>query len=48
MVELGKNTHADVILLHTDHRRQLPVVEVCCLSDQILFGILAMTLRRDG
>ena len=47
MVELGKKTHADVIALRTDPRKQLTAVEVCCLSNQILFGVLGLTLLRD-
>ena len=47
MVELGKKTNADVISLPTDPARELVAVEVQCLSDQILFGVQAMTLYQE-
>ncbi len=47
MVELGEKTHADVISLPVDSDRELAAVELHCLSDQILFGIQAMTLCQE-
>ena len=47
MVELGTKTHADVIALRTDPQKQLTAVEVCCLSNQILFGVLGLTLLQN-
>ena len=40
MVELGEKTHADVISLPMAPDKELVAVEVHCLSDQILFGVL--------
>ena len=47
MVELGEKTHADVISLLTAPDKELAAVEVQCLSDQILFGVQAMTLYHN-
>jgi hypothetical protein len=47
MVALGKDTHADVISLRPGRGKELVAVEVQCLSDQILFGIMGMTLFRE-
>jgi hypothetical protein len=47
MVELGKGTHADVISLRTAPGNELVAVEAQCLSDQILFGVMAMTLYQE-
>jgi hypothetical protein len=47
LVELGKDTHADIISLRTAPGKELVAVEAQCLSDQILFGIMAMTLYQD-
>ena len=47
MVELGEKTHADFISLPTDPDRDLVTVEVQCLSEQILFGVQAMTLYQQ-
>ena len=47
MVELGEKSHADVISLPTAPGKELVAVEVDCLSDQILFGVLAMTLYQE-
>ena len=44
MVELGKNTHSDVISVILEPGSELVGVEIECLSDQILFGVMAMTL----
>jgi hypothetical protein len=47
MVDLGKDTHADIISLRTAPGKKLVAVEAQCLSDQILFGIMGMTLFRE-
>ena len=47
MVELGQQAHADVISLPADPGRQLVAVEAQCLSDQILFGVMAITLYQE-
>lgn len=47
MVDLGKDTHADIIRIRTAPGKELVAVETQCLSDQILFGIMAMTLYRE-
>jgi hypothetical protein len=47
MVELGKDTHADIIRIRSAPGKELVAVEAQCLSDQILFGIMAMTLYRE-
>jgi hypothetical protein len=46
-VELGKHTHADIISVRTAPGRELVAVEAQCLSEQILFGIMAMTLYHE-
>jgi hypothetical protein len=48
MVELGKDTHADIISLRTAPGKELVAVEAQCLSDQIVFGLMAMTLFQEG
>jgi hypothetical protein len=47
MVDLGKDTHADIIRLRTAPGKELVAVEAQCLSDQILFGIMAVTLYQE-
>ena len=47
MVELGEKTHADVISLPTDPKKELAAVQLQCLSEQILFGVKAMTLYQQ-
>lgn len=47
MVELGKDTHAEIISRRTGPDKRLFAVEAQCLSDQILFGIMAMTLYQE-
>ncbi len=46
-VELGKDTHADIISLRTAPGKELIAVEAQCLSDQIVFGLMAMTLFQE-
>lgn len=46
-VELGKDTHADIISLRTAAGKELVAVEAQCLSDQIVFGVMAMTLFQE-
>ena len=40
-------SHADVISLPVDPDKELIAVDVQCLSDQIVFGVMAMTLYQD-
>jgi hypothetical protein len=40
-------SHADVISLPVDPDRELIAVDVQCLSDQIVFGVMAMTLYQN-
>ena len=46
-VPLGEGTHADVIKLPANPQKELASVKLQCLSDQILFGVQAMTLYQQ-
>jgi hypothetical protein len=47
MVELSELAHADVIRLPAAPDKELVAVEVQCLSGQILFGVLGLTLYQE-